>query len=105
MPNLEVHRLARANAQQDSQHFQIGDLLCQRRVEARATLLDEAKVEARCTGNCLKGVGDGAAVARPPTCVYRQLFEVGEPPLLRNPGYLAGWQNGKAAQIDWFCPL
>src|SRR5260370_22087906 len=60
MPNLEVHGLARANAQQDSQHFQIGDLLCQRRVKAGATLLDEAKVEARSIGNRLKVGWDSA---------------------------------------------
>jgi len=50
-------------------------------------------------------VSGGAAIARPPTCVYRQLLEVGEPPLLWDPGYLAGRQNGETAQVDWLCAL
>jgi hypothetical protein len=47
--------LGRANAKQDPQHFKIGDLQGQSRVEATAALLDEAEMKA-------SGVGDGLDV-------------------------------------------
>jgi hypothetical protein len=54
---LEVHGLAGADAQQDSQDFQVGDVLCQRRIKASATLLDESEVESRRESDRLEVIG------------------------------------------------
>ena len=56
MPGLEVGCLGRTDAEHYPQHFKIGDLQGQNRVEAAATLLDEAEMEG-------SGVGDGLDVA------------------------------------------
>src|SRR5207302_2249643 len=55
MPDLEVGRLRRADAEQDAQHFETGHALRQRRIEAAAALLDEGEMK---TGS----VGDGLSV-------------------------------------------
>src|SRR5713101_8354422 len=52
-PGLKVHCLGRANADQDSQHFDTGDPLRQRGIAAVATLFDSRHVESRRVGNCL----------------------------------------------------
>src|SRR5258708_20612376 len=66
MPGLKVRCLDRADTEQDAQHFQIGDSLGQRWIEATATYLDEPKMEASRVGYCLDvfmgsevGIGSG----------------------------------------------
>src|SRR3954452_3406663 len=59
VPGLEMHDLAATDAEQDAQHLPVGDALCQRGVEAGATLLDERKVEAGRIGDRLEVVGIG----------------------------------------------
>src|SRR5467141_2711155 len=44
-----------------------------------------------------------AAVPCPPTCVYRQLLQVGEAPFLGNSRDSTRGQNRKAAQVDLLC--
>jgi hypothetical protein len=44
-PGLEMHRLGRADAEQDAQHFDAGDALRQCRIEATAALLDGAEMK------------------------------------------------------------
>jgi len=53
LPGLEVHNLAAAYAEQDSQHLVVGDPLGERSVEARTTLLDPREVEAGRVGDRL----------------------------------------------------
>src|SRR6266436_2633869 len=57
LPGLKVHRLTRADAEQDSQYLQVGHLLSQSRVQTGAPLLDESKVESRGEGDGLKTCG------------------------------------------------
>src|SRR5216684_652384 len=57
LPGLKVHRLTRADAEQNSQYLQVGHLLSQRRVQAGAPLLDESKVESSGECNGLKTRG------------------------------------------------
>src|SRR6266851_5802787 len=57
LPGLKVHRLTRADAEQNSQYLQVGHLLSQRRVQASAPLLDESKVESSGECNGLKTRG------------------------------------------------
>src|SRR6266480_2763551 len=45
LPGLKVHDLGSADAEENSENFQASYLLSQRRVEARATLLNKAKVK------------------------------------------------------------
>ena len=54
VPSLKMHDLRSADAQQDSEHFQIGDLLGQGRIKAAAALLDESKVKSSGAGNRLQ---------------------------------------------------
>src|SRR5580704_19093455 len=58
MPGLEVRCLGRPDAEQDSQDFDVGYSLSQRRVEAAATLLNRAEVKARGEGDRLEMVGN-----------------------------------------------
>ncbi len=53
MPGLKVRCLDWADTEQDAQNFQIGGSLSQRWVEARAALLDKAKMESRRVGDRL----------------------------------------------------
>jgi hypothetical protein len=57
LPGLKVHRLRRADTQQDAQHLPMSDPLRQRRVETGATLFDRGKMKARCVGDRLEGSG------------------------------------------------
>src|SRR5437870_13191384 len=59
MPGLKMGGLGWADTEQDAQHFQIGDSLGQRWVEAGAALLDIPKVEARRVGDRLDVVSGG----------------------------------------------
>ena len=59
LPGLEVHGFARPDAQQDSQDFEIGDVLSERRIQARPALLDKRKVESRRKGDRFEVVGEG----------------------------------------------
>jgi hypothetical protein len=59
VPGLKMGCLGWADTEQDAQHFQIGDSLSQRWVEAGATLLDIPKVEARRVGDRLDVVSGG----------------------------------------------
>ncbi len=45
VPHLEVHRLRRADAEQDAQHLHVRNALRERRIEAAAALLDGAEME------------------------------------------------------------
>ncbi len=61
-----MHRLRRADTQQDAQDLPMSDPLRQRRVETGATLFDRAKMKARCVGDRLDvvrrrqvGIGPG----------------------------------------------
>src|SRR5207302_11036041 len=53
LPGLEVHDLRSADAEEGSKHFQTGNLLSQRRVEAGAALLNKTKVKSRGESDCL----------------------------------------------------
>src|SRR5206468_1892237 len=64
LPDLKVHRLRRADAEQDAQHLRMGDALRQRWVEARAALLDERKVESGRVGDRLEVVLRGQVSIR-----------------------------------------
>src|ERR1700751_4856785 len=58
VPGLEVGRLGRANAEQDSQNLDIAHSLSERRVKTCATLLDEGEVESGGEGDGFEVVGD-----------------------------------------------
>src|ERR1700719_3769472 len=51
LPSLKVHRLGGTDAEDDAQNFWVLYPLSKRRVEAGATLLNKAKMEARREGN------------------------------------------------------
>src|SRR5258708_8554681 len=53
LPSLKVHCLAWTDTEEDSQNFWVGYSLSKLRVEAGATLLNKAKVEARREGDRL----------------------------------------------------
>ena len=53
LPSLKVHCLGGTDAEQDAQNFRVFCPLSELRVEAGATLLDKAKVEARREGDRL----------------------------------------------------
>jgi hypothetical protein len=54
MPCLEVSCLGRPDAEQDSQNFDIGYSLSQRRIQAAAALLNGTEVKARGEGDRLQ---------------------------------------------------
>src|ERR1700736_4508051 len=56
LPSLKVHCLGWTDAEDDPQNFRVGYSLSKSRVEAGATLLDKAKVEARREGDRLDQV-------------------------------------------------
>src|SRR5260370_4077611 len=56
LPSLKVHCLAWTDTEEDSQNFWVGYSLSKLRVEAGATLLNKAKVEARREGERLDPV-------------------------------------------------
>src|SRR5258707_7882606 len=56
LPSLKVHCLAWTDTEEDSQNFWVGYSLSKLRVEAGATLLNKAKVEARREGDRLDQV-------------------------------------------------
>ena len=58
MPESEVIDLDSANADQDSEDLRVGRLEGQRRIQTRATLLDERKVKPRREGDRLEVGGD-----------------------------------------------
>jgi len=62
LPGLEVHGFTGADAQQDSQTSRLVDVLCQRRIEASATLLDEGEVESRVKAIDLEVIGESGRV-------------------------------------------
>src|SRR5271165_2844469 len=72
LPGLEVHRLARADAEQDQQDLRMGDPLRQRRIETGAALLDQGEMERRRVGDGLEmvligciGIGSGDRLELP----------------------------------------
>src|SRR4029077_4828017 len=46
------------------------------------------------------GISTGASVPSPPRRVHGQLFQVGKPAVLGNPGYLTARQDRKLTQVD-----
>ena len=57
LPSLKVHCLGWTDTEEDAQDFWILYPLSELRVEAGATLLNKAKVEARREGDCVDQVG------------------------------------------------
>ena len=57
-PSLKVSGLGGPDAKQNAQDFDMGDPLCQRRIEAAAALLNGAEMESGGEGNRLEVVGD-----------------------------------------------
>ena len=64
LPGLEMHGLARADAEQDSQDFEVGYFLRERGIQAAATLFDERKMESGGEGDGLEMSGDALGVVR-----------------------------------------
>src|SRR5438876_10267393 len=58
LPSLKVHDLRSADADEDPQNFQTGNLLSERMVETGAGLLDKRKVKPRREGDRLEVGGD-----------------------------------------------
>src|ERR1700732_1274037 len=59
LPGLEVHGLARTDAQQDSQHFEIGYMRSERGIQTGAALLDKRKAESCREGDPLEQIREG----------------------------------------------
>ena len=62
LPGLEVHGLARADAEQDSQDFEVCYFLGEGGIQAAATLFDECKMESGGEGDGLQMSGDALSV-------------------------------------------
>src|SRR6266516_1758037 len=59
VPDLKVHGLGGADAEQNEQHFHMADPLRQRGVDAGAPLLDRRKMEGGCVGDRLNVLSGG----------------------------------------------
>ena len=64
-PSLKVHRLSRADADQDSQDFHTGGSLRHRGIKAVTTLFDGREMESRRVGDCLKELRMVHVIVRP----------------------------------------
>jgi hypothetical protein len=62
LPRLEVHGLARTDAEQDSQNLEVRYLLRQRGIEAAAALFDKCKVKSGSEGDGLEVSADALRV-------------------------------------------
>src|SRR4029077_3109391 len=71
LPCLEVHHLARADAEQDSQNLEVRHLLGQSGVKAAAALFDECKVESGGECDDLEVSGDALSVVTADSAVVR----------------------------------
>src|SRR5579862_3921656 len=58
LPSLKMHRLTRADTEQDAQNFRARYILRQRGIKTCAALFDKGEMESSGEGDCLKMSGD-----------------------------------------------